>query len=158
VYERSNRAIASFSAYSIMDDPMTSCGCFECIVAILPDTNGFMVVNREFQGQTPCGMSFSELAGVVGGGQQTPGFIGVGTRYLLSKKFISAEGGLRRIVWMTKEIKERLGEELARRCEEIGERDLLSKIADETVTTDPAALLEFLKKVKHPAPAMEWLL
>lgn len=158
VYERSNRAIASFSAYSIMDDPMTSCGCFECIVAILPDTNGFMVVNREFQGQTPCGMSFSELAGVVGGGQQTPGFIGVGTRYLLSKKFISAEGGLRRIVWMTKEIKEKLGEELARRCEEIGERDLLSKIADETVTTDPAALLDFLKKVKHPALAMEWLL
>jgi acetyl-CoA synthase len=141
-----------------MDDPMTSCGCFECVVAILPDANGFMVVNREFQGQTPCGMSFSELAGVVGGGQQTPGFIGIGTRYLLSKKFISAEGGLRRIVWMTKEIKEKLGEELARRCEEIGERDLLAKIADEGAATDAAELLEFLKKVKHPALTMEWLL
>ena len=117
-----------------------------------------MVVNREFQGQTPCGMSFSELAGVVGGGQQTPGFIGIGTRYILSKKFISAEGGLRRIVWMTRGIKERLGEELRVRCEEIGERDLLSKIADETVTTDPAELLEFLKKVKHPAFGMEGLL
>jgi acetyl-CoA synthase len=158
VYERSNRTISSFSAYSIMDDPMTSCGCFECIVAILPDANGFMVVNREFQGQTPCGMNFSELAGVVGGGQQTPGFIGIGTRYVLSKKFISAEGGLRRIVWMTSEIKERLGEELKASFEEIGERDLLSKIADETVTTDPAKLLEFLKKVQHPALTMEELL
>jgi acetyl-CoA synthase len=117
-----------------------------------------MVVNREFQEQTPCGMRFSELAGVVGGGQQTPGFIGIGTRYVLSKKFISAEGGLKRVVWMTKDIKEKLGEELKTRCEEIGERDLLSKIADETITTDPAELLEFLKKVKHPALEMEELL
>jgi len=158
VHEKSNKTIRSFSAYSIMDDPMTSCGCFECIIAILPDTNGFMIVNREYLGQTPSGMTFSTLAEAVGGGQQTPGFLGVGTRYILSKKFISAEGGLRRIVWMTKEIKERLGDELARRCEEIGERDLLAKIADEATTTDIAELLDFLKKVKHPALTMEWLL
>ncbi|MCX6355374.1 MAG: acetyl-CoA decarbonylase/synthase complex subunit alpha/beta [Candidatus Aureabacteria bacterium] len=158
VFERSNRAISSFSAYSIMDDPMTSCGCFECVIAILPDANGFMIVNREYTGQTPSGMTFSSLAESVGGGQQTPGFLGIGTRYILSKKFISAEGGLKRIVWMTKEIKEKLGEELKSRCEEIGERDLLEKIADETVTIDPGELLQFLKKVKHPALEMEPLL
>ncbi|MCX6357202.1 MAG: acetyl-CoA decarbonylase/synthase complex subunit alpha/beta, partial [Candidatus Aureabacteria bacterium] len=101
VMERSNRSIASFSAYSIMDDPMTSCGCFECIIAIQPDTNGFMIVNREYRGATPSGMTFSSLAEAVGGGQQTPGFLGIGTRYILSRKFISAEGGLRRVVWMT---------------------------------------------------------
>jgi len=155
VFERSNRSIASFSAYSIMDDPMTSCGCFECIVAILPDTNGFMIVNREYTGQTPSGMTFSSLAESVGGGQQTPGFLGIGTRYILSRKFISAEGGLKRVVWMTRDIKDKLGEELKARCEEIGERGLLDKIADDSVTTDPAELLEFLKKIKHPALGME---
>lgn len=158
VYEKSNKTISSFSAYSVMDDPMTSCGCFECIVAILPDTNGFMIVNREYLGQTPSGMTFSALAEAVGGGQQTPGFIGIGTLYILSKKFISAEGGLKRIVWMTKEIKERLGEALRARCEEIGEKDLPGKIADETVTTDPAELVKHLQKVEHPALAMDPLL
>ncbi len=158
VYEKSNKTLSSFSAYSIMDDPMTSCGCFECIVAILPEANGFMVVNREYQGPTPSGMTFSALAEVVGGGQQTPGFIGIGTRYVLSKKFISADGGLKRIVWMTKEIKDRLGDELRARCEEIGEKGLLDKIADETIAKDPAELLEFLKKVDHPALKMEQLM
>jgi acetyl-CoA synthase len=158
VYEKSNKSLGSFSAYSIMDDPMTSCGCFECIVAILPDTNGFMIVNREYPGLTPSGMKFAELAEIVGGGQQTPGFIGIGTRYILSKKFISAEGGLKRVVWMTKEIKEKLGDELNTRCEEIGDRDLPGKIADETVTTDSAELLELLRKAHHPALKMEPLM
>ena len=67
-----------FSAYSLMQNPMTSCGCFECIVAIVPEANGVMVVNREYPGETPIGMPFSTLAGSVGGGAQTPGFLGVG--------------------------------------------------------------------------------
>lgn len=158
VYERSNKTIASFSAYSAMDDPMTSCGCFECIVAVLPDSNGFMIVNREHSGQTPSGMTFSALAEAVGGGQQTPGFVGIGTLYILSRKFLTGDGGLRRIVWMTREIKERLGEELRARCEEIGEKGLVEKIADETVATDGEALLAHLRKVKHPALDMPPLL
>ncbi|MDD5555664.1 MAG: acetyl-CoA decarbonylase/synthase complex subunit alpha/beta [bacterium] len=158
VHEKSNRTIESFSAYSAMDDPMTSCGCFECILAILPDANGFMIVNREYLGQTPSGMTFSALAEAVGGGQQTPGFIGIGTRYILSRKFISADGGLRRIVWMTREIRERLGEALRRRCEESGGAGLYDMIADESVTTDPAELVEHLRKIGHPALGMEPLL
>ena len=117
-----------------------------------------MIVNREHPGQTPSGMTFSALAEAVGGGQQTPGFVGIGTRYILSKKFLTADGGLKRIVWMTKEIKERLADELRARCEEIGEKDLVDKIADETVTTDGDALLEYLQKVKHPALEMPPLL
>ncbi|MCK5173389.1 MAG: CO dehydrogenase/CO-methylating acetyl-CoA synthase complex subunit beta, partial [Planctomycetes bacterium] len=65
--------IECMSAYSMIVDPMTSCGCFECISAILPSTNGIMIVNREFTGMTPSGMKFSTLAGTVGGGNQTPG-------------------------------------------------------------------------------------
>jgi CO dehydrogenase/acetyl-CoA synthase beta subunit len=131
-----------------------NCGCFECIVAILPEANGFMIVHREYSGMTPCGMSFSTLAGSVGGGAQTPGFMGVGRLYLVSKKFISADGGLKRIVWMPKELKEHLGDKLKKRCEEEGGPELLGKIADESVATTSEELLKHLEKVGHPALKM----
>ena len=86
-----------------------------------------MIVHRDFSGMTPCGMTFTTLAGSVGGGIQTPGFLGVGKIYLTSKKFISADGGLRRLIWMPKELKELLGEKLIKRVQEIGEPDLLEK-------------------------------
>ena len=74
-----------------------------------------MIVNREYTGETPAGMKFSTLANMTGGGQQVPGFIGVGKAYITSRKFISAEGGHRRIVWMPKELKETLREDLTDR-------------------------------------------
>jgi len=155
VYQKSNQTLTSFSMYSMMDDPMTSCGCFECIAAILPGTNGIMIVDREFSGDTPCGMTFSTLAEMVGGGQQTPGFIGIGTLYTISKKFISADGGLKRLVWMTTNIKNRLGDSLIERAKEIGAPGLIDKIADETVTTNLEEVVEHLMKVGHPALEME---
>ena len=69
----SNGAFERFSAYSMITDPMTSCGCFECIACVLPGTAGIMIVDREYPGQTPVGMTFSTLAEMTGGGQQTPG-------------------------------------------------------------------------------------
>ncbi len=138
-----------------MDSPETSCGCFECIIAILPEANGFMVVNREYAGPTPAGMGFSTLAGTIGGGQQTPGFMGVGRLYLISKKFISAEGGLKRLVWMTKELKEALADKLKERGKELGDPNLINKIADETNATSMEELLPYLEKVEHPALTMQ---
>jgi len=152
--QKSNKTIEKVSMYSLMEDPQSSCGCFECIVAIIPEANGFMVVHRDYAGMTPCGMSFTTLAGSVGGGVQTPGFLGVGKLYILSKKFISADGGLKRIVWMPRELKEILGERLKRRCAELGEPDLFDKIADETQTTTSEELLAHLEKVRHPVLAM----
>lgn len=156
VYDKSNRSVEHFSAYSLMENPMTSCGCFECILAIVPEANGVMIVNREYGGDTPIGMPFSTLAGSVGGGSQTPGFLGVGRLYLTSKKFISAEGGLSRLVWMPKELKEAMRERLTARATEAGlGEDFIDKIADETLCTDSEGLLEFLGKAEHPAMAME---
>jgi acetyl-CoA synthase len=134
----------------MMEDPMTSCGCFECIVAVAPDLQGVIIVNREHEGMTPIGMKFSTMAGTIGGGIQTPGFIGVGRRYLISKKFIRADGGIARIQWMPKELKAAMAEDLKKRAEEEGIPDLLDKIADETVATDPEKLAEWLIKVEHP--------
>lgn len=159
VREHSRNTVPGFNLYSIMDAPMTSCGCFECILAVIPEANGVMAVNREFAGaETPCGMGFSTLAGSVGGGAQTPGFMGVGKHYLLSRKFLGAEGGLPRLVWMTKEMKEQLGADLRARAAEIGMPDLIDKIADETIAVTPDKLLEHLVKVGHPALSMPSLL
>jgi acetyl-CoA synthase len=157
VIGKSNRSIERVCLYSIMDAPMTSCGCFECILAILPEVNGFMLVNREYAGMTPIGMPFSTLAGSVGGGHQTPGFLGVGRRYAISRKFIAAEGGLPRLVWMTKELKRDLAEGLQQRAEELGMPDLVEKIATEDDATTVEELMAYLEKVGHPAMAMEML-
>ncbi len=154
VYSKSNHHTQQLTIYSIMDSPMTSCGCFECIVAIVPEANGVMVVNREYGGSTPAGMKFTTLASSVGGGLQSPGFLGVGRLYIVSRKFISADGGLKRVVWMPKELKEALSDRLKKRCVDIGENDMFDKIADETVATEAAQLVEFLQKVNHPALSM----
>ena len=158
VYQKSNKAVSSVSMYSLLVDPQTSCGCFECILAVIPEANGVMIVNRDFSAMTPCGMTFTTLAGSVGGGVQTPGFLGVGKLYVLSKKFISAEGGLKRLVWMPKGLKEALGDKLKARCKEIGEADFIDKIADETQATALEQLMAFLEKVNHPALKMDPLL
>jgi intein/homing endonuclease len=134
-----------------------NCGCFECIVAIVPEANGVAVVNREYPGDTPMGMRFTTLAGSVGGGLQTPGFIGVGRLYLTSKKFISADGGLPRIVWMPRELKEAIRDRLQARAEELGLPDFPDKIADETIATTPEELLVYLEQVEHPALMMEMM-
>jgi len=158
VYQGSNRAIEKVSLYSLMQNPMTSCGCFECILALVPECNGFMIVNREFSGMTPCGMKFSTLAGSVGGGNQVPGFLGVGRMYVLSRKFIPADGGLKRLVWMPKELKEFYGDRFKIRAKEEGVPDLMDRIADETQATTGEELLAYLSEKGHPALTMESLI
>jgi acetyl-CoA synthase len=158
VQAKSNKTIEKVSMYSLMDSPQSSCGCFECILAIIPEANGVMIVHRDYNGMTPCGMNFTTLAGSVGGGVQTPGFLGVGKLYLASKKFIAAEGGLKRLVWMPKELKDILGDKLKKRCQELRCPDLLGKIADENQATTSEELLTYLQKVNHPALSMEPLI
>jgi acetyl-CoA synthase len=155
VYSNSHKKVDSFSLYSIMHNPMTSCGCFEVILAYVPECNGVMAVNREYTGDTPVGMTFSTLAGNVGGGMQTPGFMGCGKVFLTSPKFLFAEGGPRRYVWMTKELKEMLGDDLRKLFEREGVPDFLDKIADETVSVNPAEIRAHMEKVGHPALAMD---
>jgi len=156
--QASHGTVDRVSMYSIMENPMTACGCFECILMIIPEANGFMVVSREDPNMTPVGMTFSTLAGMVGGGIQTPGVMGIGKYYMLSKKFIKAEGGFKRIVWMSKFLKDTMHDELQEVCERIGEPDLLDKIADHTIATTVEELLPFLEEKKHPALTMPPLL
>jgi acetyl-CoA synthase len=152
--ELSRGKVEQVSIYSILAAPMTSCGCFECIIAIVPEANGVLIVNREYGGMTPVGMKFSTLAGTVGGGNQMPGFLGIGRQFIVSKKFISADGGFRRIVWMPKMLKDEMRDKLIERATELGDPDFIDKIADETVATTAEELLQFLEKVQHPALKM----
>ena len=157
VLKASGGNIERMSQYSMITDPMTSCGCFECIAAVLPSTGGIMIVNREFIEMTPCGMKFSTLAGTVGGGNQTPGFIGHSKHYINSRKFIAAEGGIQRIVWMPTMLKEEIKDDFIRRAEEVGlgGEDFLAKIADENTANTEDEVLEFITKAEHPVAKME---
>jgi acetyl-CoA synthase len=149
--QASHGSVEEVTMYSIMENPMTACGCFECIVMVVPEANGVMVVSREDPSMTPAGMTFSTLAGIAGGGLQTPGVMGVGKFYLTSPKFISADGGFKRVVWMSSFLKESMAEEFKVVAEREGDLDLINKIADETVCTDVEGLLAHLETVGHPA-------
>jgi acetyl-CoA synthase len=157
VLKTSGGNVQRMSQYSMIADPMTSCGCFECIAAVLPSTGGIMIVNREYSEMTPVGMKFSTLAGTVGGGQQTPGFIGHSKHYICSRKFIAAEGGIKRIVWMPTMLKNDIKAPFAKRAEEtgLGGEEFMAKIADETTATTEEEVLEFISKVNHPVTTMD---
>ena len=156
VSKASRGTVSNVSAYSIMEEPMTSCGCFECLAAYLDQCNGIMTIDRDFKGDnSPCGMKFTTLAGSVGGGAVTPGFVGHSKHYIGSKKFVKAEGGIKRLVWMPKALKEELAEKLNLRGKELGIDNIVDMIADETIGITQEEILPFLKEKKHPALDME---
>lgn len=154
VTKTSRGKIDHYNFYSLVNDPMTTCGCCECIAAVLPGCNGVMTVNREYTGETPSGMKFTTLAGTIGGGLSTPGFVGHGKYNTTQKKFLAGDGGLLRMVWMPKMLKEELGDRLKARAAELGVPDLLDKIADESVGVTEEAILAFLTEKGHPALTM----
>ena len=154
-YQNSHQTVERVTMYSIMQDPMTACGCFECIAMVVPEGNGIMVVSREDPSMTPAGMTFSTLAGIAGGGLQTPGMIGIGKYFLLSRKFISADGGFKRIVWLSANLKEQMKEELQAVCEHEGDPDLLDKIADGNNVTTVEELMVWMEEHGHPALMMD---
>jgi acetyl-CoA synthase len=159
VQQASHGNLQQVTLYSIMQDPMTSCGCFECICGIEPMSNGVVIVNREHTGMTPLGMTFSEMASMTGGGVQTPGFMGHGKHFIASKKFMKADGGSRRIVWMPKALKDLVGSRLNKTVEELyGVSEFTDKVADETVAEDVETLAGYLAEKEHPVLAMEPLL
>ena len=155
VNQASRGAVPQVSCYSLMNNPMTACGCFEAIAAMLPTCNGIMVVNRDYLGMTPSGMKFTSLAGMAGGGMQTPGFMGVSKHYMTSNKLFKAEGGLKRVVWLPKMLKEEIAEKLKEVCADIGMPELFDMIATEEQGTTEEEIYEFLKEKGHPALEME---
>ncbi len=159
IAEATHGAVENVTLYSILEDPMTSCGCFECICGIEAVSNGVIIVNREFKGMTPAGMTFGELASCTGGGVQTPGFMGHGRHFIASKKFLAAEGGIERIVWMPKELKDDVADRLNKTAKELyGIENFTDMVADETVTSDAEELMSWLTEKGHPVLGLEPLM
>ncbi|MGZ3605131.1 MAG: acetyl-CoA decarbonylase/synthase complex subunit alpha/beta, partial [Thermodesulfobacteriota bacterium] len=150
--------IDHYNFYSLVYDPMTTCGCCECIAAVLPMCNGVMTVNRDFMGMTPCGMKFTTLAGSVGCGAVTPGFVGHSKYNVTQRKWLVGDGGIKRLVWMPKMLKEEIGERLKKRAEEFGIPNLLDMIADETIGVTEEEILPFLTEKNHPALSLDPIL
>jgi len=158
VQQASRGKIDHYNFYSLINDPMTTCGCCECIAAVLPLCNGVMTVSRDYTGDTPCGMKFTTLAGTIGGGVSTPGFVGHGKYNITQRKFIIGDGGILRMVWMPRMLKEEIGERFKARAAEMGVPDLLDKVADETIGVSEETILPFLTAKGHPALTMDPIL
>lgn len=154
----SRQKVENVSFYSLMTDPMTTCGCCECIAAVLPIANGIMTVDRDFNGMTPCGMKFTTLAGTVGGGEQVPGFLGHSKYNITQRKFLSGDGGLLRMVWMPKRLKDEIGDRLRKRGEELGYPGLVDMIADDSVATTEEEVIAYITEKEHPCLTMDPLL
>lgn len=154
----SKGAVETYNFYSMVNAPMTTCGCCECIAAMLPSCNGVMTVGRDYTGETPSGMKFTTLAGVMGGGASSPGFVGHSKFNITQKKFILGDGGLLRMVWMPKMLKDEMQDKLNARGKEMGVDNFVDMIADETIGITEEEIMPFLEKVGHPALKMESLL
>ena len=122
--------------------PHTSCGCFEGVAFYIPEVDGFGIVHRGYREVTVNGLAFSTLADSTAGGRQVDGFHGISIEYMRSPKFLQADGGWSRVVWLPKEVKERVKDFIP--------TELFDKIATEEEAKTIDALKTFLKERNHP--------
>jgi acetyl-CoA decarbonylase/synthase complex subunit beta len=133
-----------------MEYPHTSCGCFEAIDFLIPETGvGHGIIDRNHDGVALNGLPFSAMANQTGGGKQMPGFNGISIQYIISPKFqqydaINAglKSGIELVVWMGKTVKDRVYDLLP--------EDIRDKIATEEEVPDLNDLPAWLEKVQHP--------
>jgi acetyl-CoA synthase len=79
----------------------------------------------------------------------------VSKHYISSAKLLIAEGGLKRIVWLPKALKEEIKEKLMKRCEDMGMPEFYDMIATEENGETEEEIMKFLKEKGHPALEME---
>jgi acetyl-CoA decarbonylase/synthase complex subunit beta len=128
--------------YTAFGYPHTSCGCFEGVAFYIPEVDGFGIVHRGYKDVTVNGLPFSTLADSTAGGRQVDGFHGISVEYMRSPKFLQADGGWNRVVWLPKEIKERVKDFIP--------AELVSKVATEEEAKTIDSLKAFLKEHSHP--------
>ncbi len=128
--------------HSFFEYPHTSCGCFEVVGFYIPEVDGIGWVDRDFSATAPNGLAFSTMAGQTGGGKQIIGFLGVGVNYFRSPKFIQADGGWDRVVWMPKNLKEKIKADIP--------SELVDKLPTEEDASDLNSLRDYLEKKQHP--------
>jgi len=128
--------------YTAFGYPHTSCGCFEGVAFYIPEVDGFGIVHRGFKDTSVNGLAFSTIADSTAGGRQIDGFHGISIEYMRSPKFLQADGGWSRVVWLPKEVKERV--------KTFVPAELVDKIATEEEAKTIDELRNFLKERSHP--------
>jgi acetyl-CoA decarbonylase/synthase complex subunit beta len=146
--KRSMGEVTQVWLYTAFDHPHTSCGCFEAVTFYIPEVDGFGIVQRTFKGATVNGLPFSTLADSTAGGRQIDGFHGMSLEYMRSSKFFAADGGWNRVVWVPKEVKEKVKDFIP--------KDIIDKIATEENAKNIDDLKAFLTEKKHPIVA-KWV-
>lgn len=142
VADRSQGTFDRVYLHSVFEYPHTSCGCFEAVAFFIPELDGIGIVDRDFKGETPLGIPFSAMAGQCSGGKQVEGFTGLSLEYMRSPKFLLADGGYERVVWLPKEIKDSLADYIP--------EDIIDKIPTEEDAGSIKEIREFLEEKGHP--------
>jgi len=142
VKKKSLGEISRVCLYTAFGHPHTSCGCFEGVAFYIPEVDGFGIVHRGHKDLTVNGLAFSTIADSTAGGRQVDGFHGLSIEYMRSPKFLQADGGWKRIVWMPKEVRERV--------KNFVPAELVDKIATEEEAKTVDELKTFLKEHNHP--------
>jgi len=134
--------ITRVQLYTAFGYPHTSCGCFEAAAFYIPEVDGLGIVHRGYKGTAVNGLTFSAIADSTAGGRQVDGFHGISFEYMRSPKFLQADDGWNRIVWMPKDAKERVKDFIP--------AEVIDKIATEEDVSTVEELAAFLKEKKHP--------
>jgi acetyl-CoA decarbonylase/synthase complex subunit beta len=142
IREKSLGEIERVQLYTAFGYPHTSCGCFEGCLFYIPEVDGYGVVHRNYKGETVNGLNFVTISDLTAGGKQIDGFHGLSIEYMRSPKFMQADGGWDRVVWIPEEIKDRIKEYMP--------EDIIPKIATEKDVETLDQLKEWLKDRGHP--------
>ena len=142
IREKSLGEIQRVWLYTAFGYPHTSCGCFEGCAFYIPEVDGFGLVDRNFRGETVNGLNFTTISDATAGGRQVDGFHGLSVEYMRSRKFLQADGGWSRIVWLPKSVKDRVQDFIP--------PELADKVATEENVKNLDELRAFLVEKKHP--------
>jgi acetyl-CoA decarbonylase/synthase complex subunit beta len=142
IKEKSLGEIERVQLYTTFGYPHTSCGCFEGCAFMIPEVDGFGVVHRNFKGETVNGLNFVTISDLTAGGKQIDGFHGLSIEYMRSPKFLEADGGWSRVVWIPQEIKERIQDYMP--------PEVVPMIPTESDVSDLESLKTWLIEKGHP--------
>ena len=142
IKEKSLGEIERVQLYTGFGYPHTSCGCFEGCAFYIPEVDGYGVVHRNYREKTVNGLDFVTISDLTAGGRQVDGFHGLSIEYMRSPKFMQADGGWDRVVWMPEDIIERIKDYMP--------PEIIPKIASEKTVSSLDELKTWLRDKKHP--------
>jgi hypothetical protein len=104
----SDGVVSKVNLQSLLDSPPPVTPYAQNLAYYNEQLEGIVILSCDYDGHSPDHRTFFGLLREVAG-RQVLGVMGVSDDYILSRDFLAAEGGLKRLVWMPSLLKERLG-------------------------------------------------